>query len=86
MLRRLSILFVVALLTTQFAQGQEVACAPACESACCEQSEALFFDGAISTHFDNAEHSGNNIGYSRTIFAVRLTPTLGYRFGKAGLL
>ena len=84
MLRRLPILFLFAILTTQFAVGQNVACAPACESACCEQSEALFFDGAVSTHFDNAEYAGNDIGYSRTIFAVRLTPTLGYRFGKEG--
>ena len=84
MLRRLPILFLFAILATQFAVGQNVACAPACESACCEQSEALFFDGAVSTHFDNAEYAGNDIGYSRTIFAVRLTPTLGYRFGKEG--
>ena len=84
MLKRLSILLLFAFLAVQFAQGQEVTLASACTDACCDESEALFFDGAISTHFDNAEHSGNDVGYSRTIFAVRLTPTLGYRWGKDG--
>ena len=81
MLKRLSILILFTFLILQFAQGQDVALAPARDAI---EQEALFFDGAISTHFDNAEHSGNDIGYSRTIFAVRLTPTLGYRFGKGG--
>ncbi len=84
MLKRLSILILFTFLALQFAQGQDVAPAPACESACSEQSGALFFDGELSTHFDNAEYDGNDVGYSRTIFAVRLIPALGYRWGKDG--
>lgn len=44
------------------------------------QSQQLFFNGELSTHFDNTEHTGSDVGMSRTIFAVRVTPTLGYRF------
>ncbi|MBQ3260033.1 MAG: hypothetical protein IJA66_02970, partial [Alistipes sp.] len=91
MIKRVSILVLMLTCVLYVAQGQEVACAPACEAktACEAKSgkdnvEALFFDGEISTHFDNAEHDGNDIGYSRTVFAVRVTPTLGYRFGKEG--
>ena len=84
MLKRLSILFLFTFLALQFAQGQDVAPAPAREGVCDAQSGALFFDGEVSTHFDNAEYDGNDVGYSRTIFAVRLTPTLGYRWGKDG--
>ena len=43
-------------------------------------AQQLFFAGELSTHFDNTEHSGSDVGASRTIFAVRLTPTLGYKF------
>ena len=81
MMKRVSILVLLLTVAVYVAQSQEVACAPACEHG---NDEALFFDGELSTHFDNAEYAGNDIGYSRTIFAVRLTPTLGYRFGKEG--
>ena len=84
MLKRLSILILFTFLILQFAQGQDVALAPARECMCDAQSGALFFDGEVSTHFDNAEYDGNDVGYSRTIFAVRLTPTLGYRWGQDG--
>lgn len=43
-------------------------------------AQQLFFDGAISTDFDNTEYAGSECGTSRTIFAVRLTPVLGYRW------
>ncbi len=43
-------------------------------------AQELFFEGELSTHFDNTEYTGSGIGDSRTVFAVRLTPTLGYRF------
>ena len=43
-------------------------------------AQELFFDGELSTHFDNTEYTGSGIGDSRTVFAVRLIPTLGYRF------
>ena len=43
-------------------------------------AQQLFFDGELSTHFDNTEYTGSGIGDSRTVFAVRLIPTLGYRF------
>ena len=84
MLKRLSILVLFTLLALQFAQGQDVTHAPVCAEVCDAQSGTLFFDGAISTDFDNAEYEGDDVGYSRTIFAVRLTPTLGYRWGKGG--
>ena len=45
-------------------------------------SQALFFDGEVATHFDNTEYTGSDCGTSRTIFAVKLTPTLGYRWNK----
>lgn len=81
MMKRVSILLLMLTWAVYVAQGQEVACAPACGEG---EQEALFFDGEVATHFDNAEYAGNDIGYSRTIFAVKLTPALGYRFGKAG--
>lgn len=81
MAKKVSILVLFLILIAYVAQGQNVTCAPACDKG---EQEALFFDGEISTHFDNAEYAGNDIGYSRTIFAVRLTPTLGYRFGTGG--
>ena len=81
MIRRVSILVLLLTCVVYMAQSQEITCAPACET---ESSEALFFDGEVATHFDNAEYAGNDIGYSRTIFAVKLTPALGYRFGKNG--
>ncbi len=43
-------------------------------------AQSLFFDGEVATFFDNTEHSGSDIGHSRTMFAVRLTPTLGFRW------
>lgn len=43
-------------------------------------AQALFFDGEVATFFDNTEHSGSDVGHSRTLFAVRLTPTLGFRW------
>ena len=43
-------------------------------------AEELFFNGELSTHFDNTEYTGSGIGDSRTVFAVRVIPTLGYRF------
>lgn len=97
MLRKLSITILGLVLTAQVAIGQEVAPAkadtPAVETLdsateptmpAKESQEALFFDGEIATLFDNAEYSGNDIGYARTVFAVRLAPTLGYRFGREG--
>ena len=45
-------------------------------------AEVLFLDTELSTHFDNTEHTGSDVGESRTIFAIRATPTLGYRFDK----
>ena len=45
------------------------------------EAQALYFNGELSTHFDNTEYTGCDVGSSRTIFAVRLTPTLGYRWG-----
>lgn len=42
--------------------------------------QQLLFDGELSTHFDNTEYTGSGIGDSRTLFAVRLIPTLSYRF------
>lgn len=43
-------------------------------------AQVLYLDTELSTHFDNTEHTGSDVGESRTIFAVRATPTLGYRF------
>ena len=43
-------------------------------------AQVLYLDTEFSTHFDNTEHTGSDVGESRTIFAVRATPTLGYRF------
>ncbi|MBQ2993770.1 MAG: hypothetical protein IJE21_07735 [Alistipes sp.] len=43
-------------------------------------AQVLFFDGEVATLFDNTEHSGSDVGHSRTLFAVRLTPTIGYRW------
>lgn len=34
----------------------------------------------MSTHFDNTEYTGSDCGSSRTIFALKLTPTVGYRW------
>ena len=45
-------------------------------------AQELFLDAELSTHFDNTEYAGSNLGDSRTIFAVRATPTLGYSFEK----
>ena len=44
------------------------------------KAQELFFDGELSTHFDNTEYTGSGLGDSKTIFAVRVMPTLGYRF------
>ena len=57
---KVSILALFLTLVAYIAQGQSIAPAPACEE--CEQ-EALFFDGEVATHFDNAEYAGNDIGY-----------------------
>lgn len=81
MTKRFSIVVLLLILVAYVAQGQDVAHAPTCEET---EQEALFFDGEVATHFDNAEYAGNEIGYSRTIFAVKLSPALGYRFGKGG--
>lgn len=43
-------------------------------------AQELFFSGEVSTHFDNTEYTGSDCGTSRTIFAVRMTPTIGYRW------
>ena len=43
-------------------------------------AQELFFNGELSTHFDNTEYTGSGLGDSRTVFAVRVTPTLGYKF------
>lgn len=43
-------------------------------------AQVLYLDTEFSTHFDNTEHTGSDVGESRTIFAVRATPTIGYRF------
>ncbi len=79
--KRFSIIALLLTLVVYVAQGQDIAHAPARDVA---EQEALFFDGEVATHFDNAECDGNDIGYSRTIFAVKLVPTIGYRFGKGG--
>lgn len=44
------------------------------------RSQELFFDGGVATNFDNTEYSGSDCGTSRTIFAVEVSATLGYRF------
>lgn len=49
-------------------------------SAWVASAQELYFDGEVSTHFDNTEHTGSDVGESRTIFAVRVTPALGYRW------
>lgn len=49
---------------------------------CNLSAQELLFDGELSTHFDNTEYTGSGLGDSRTIFAVRLIPTLDYRFSK----
>ncbi len=85
MQKGLSILVVLLTLTLYVAQGQEVASViKATGQSSVEENEVLFFDGELSTHFDNTEFSGSSVGYSRTIFAVKLVPTLGYRWGKEG--
>ena len=43
-------------------------------------AQELFLDAELSTLFDNTEYTGSGIGDSRTVFAVRAIPTLGYRF------
>ncbi len=43
-------------------------------------AQRLFFDGKISTDFDNTEYNGSGLGDSRTVFAVTVTPTIGYTF------
>lgn len=45
-------------------------------------SQVVFFDGEVSTHFDNTEYTGCDCGTSRTIFAVRLSPSLGFRWNR----
>lgn len=45
-------------------------------------AQEVFFEGGVATHFDNTEHTGSSVGESRTIFAVNITPTVGYRFDK----
>jgi hypothetical protein len=81
MFRRFSIVVLLLTLVAYAANSQVVAHAPAFDKA---EQEALYFDGEVATLFDNAECTGNDVGYSRTIFAVKLTPSLGYRFGKEG--
>ncbi len=44
------------------------------------QAQQLFFEGEIATDFDNTEYTGSGLGDSRTVFAVSVTPALGYRF------
>lgn len=41
-------------------------------------AQELVFDGKISTHFDNTEYTGSDCGSSRTIFAVKVEPSLKY--------
>lgn len=53
-----------------------------CMLSCAVSAQEVFFDCGLSTHFDNTEHTGSDVGESRTIFAVRVTPTVGYRFDK----
>ncbi len=43
-------------------------------------AQELLFNGEISTHFDNTEYAGSDCGTSRTIFAVRVLPSLEYRW------
>lgn len=45
-------------------------------------AQELVFDGGISTHFDNTEYTGSDCGSSRTIFAVRVEPSLKYIWDK----
>lgn len=45
-------------------------------------AQELFFKGELSTLLDNTEYAGSTIGNSRTIFAVRAVPCLGYRLDK----
>ena len=47
---------------------------------CNISAQELFLDTELSTHFDNTEYTGSGIGDSRTVFAVRLMPTVGYLF------
>ena len=43
------------------------------------KAQEIFFDGGVSTFFDNTEYSGSGYGTARTIFAVEFDPTIGYR-------
>jgi hypothetical protein len=45
-------------------------------------AQELVFDGKISTHFDNTEYTGSDCGSSRTIFAVKVEPSLKYVWDK----
>ncbi len=45
-------------------------------------AQELVFDGGISTHFDNTEYTGSDCGSSRTVFAVRVEPSLKYIWNK----
>lgn len=45
-------------------------------------AQELVFDGKISTHFDNTEYTGSDCGSSRTIFAVKVEPSLKYIWDK----
>lgn len=45
-------------------------------------AQELVFDGKISTHFDNTEYTGSDCGSSRTIFAVKVEPSLKYVWNK----
>ena len=41
-------------------------------------AQRLLFDNEISIHFDNTEYAGSGYSDARTIFAVKITPTLEY--------
>ncbi|MBQ7856736.1 MAG: hypothetical protein IJ348_06455 [Alistipes sp.] len=51
-------------------------------SALAAEAQVFYFNGELSTHFDNTEYSGCEVGTSRTIFAIRATQTLGYRWNE----
>lgn len=51
-------------------------------SALAVEAQVLYFNGELSTHFDNTEYTGCDVGESGTVFAVSLTPTLGYKLEK----
>lgn len=46
------------------------------------RAQELFFEGGVSTYFDNTEYAGNDCGTSRTIFAVEFDPSIGWKIDR----